>query len=172
MIGYGLITNSQIKKNINYRWKKFFIDFHFSNKFHPKLIPHISNWCPPFLFNTANRNLVPREPGIYLFFVRPDLQIFNEQSYIMYVGYSMNLYNRYGDYLTTYKNSDEPNLFDRRLMLNVWENNLYYTFINLNGLTEANIQRIEEKIIDSLVPPINRDFANAIIKQQVRLNRT
>ncbi|MBK7649444.1 MAG: hypothetical protein IPJ20_00070 [Flammeovirgaceae bacterium] len=89
----------------------------------------------------------------------------------MYVGYSMNLFNRYGDYLTKYKNSDEPNYFERRLMLNVWEDKLYYTYLNLKGHTENKIQKIEEKIIDSLVPPINRDFANAVIKQQVRLNR-
>ena len=172
MSGFGLYTNKQLKNNINLRWRQYFIDFTLSNKYHPQIAGHLATWQPPFLFNAANRINVPNQAGIYLFFIKPNVQIYPEQSFIMYVGYSMNLFNRYYDYLTTYKNSDEPNYFERRLMLNAWEDVLYYTFINLNGQTEAAIQKIEDKIIDSLVPPINRDFAHGTIKQQVRINRT
>jgi hypothetical protein len=171
MTSFGLVTNKQIKKDINYRWRSYFIEFQLTKKYYPKVSAYIANWQTPFLFNAANRSRVPHVPGIYLFFVKPNVQMHSEQSFILYVGYSMNLYNRYGDYLTTYKNSDEPNYFERRLMLNAWEDILQYTFINLTGYSEKQIQKIEDQIIDSLVPPINRDFAHATIKQQVRLNR-
>jgi hypothetical protein len=171
MSGFGLYTNKQLKKRRDLRWRNCFLDFSLTNKFHPQIAPHLANWVAPFSFNAANRATVPNDPGIYLFFIKPNVQIYPEQSYIMYVGYSMNLYNRYGDYLNTYKNSDEPNHFERRLMLNAWEDELHYTYFTLVGYSLKQIQAIEDKIIDSLVPPINRDFANAIIKQQVRINR-
>lgn len=171
MAGFGLYTNKQLKKDVNLRWNRYFVDFTLTSKFHSQIAAHLATWHPPFLFSTSNRINVPHSPGIYLFFVKPNLQIHAEQSFIMYVGYSMDLHTRYGDYLTTYKNSDEPNYFERRVMLNVWEDILHYTFINLNGHTKKQIESIEDKIIDSLVPPINRDFANAVIKQQVRINR-
>lgn len=172
MSGFALVTNKQIKKDVSHRWRKYFVDFTFTKKFHPSIAAHLLNWSVPQLFTAANKAHVPKLPGIYLFFVKPNPQIYPEQSYIMYVGYSMNLFKRYGDYLTTYKNSDEPNYFERRLMLNAWEDCLFYTYIELQNMSEADIQNIEEKIIDSIVPPINRDFANAKIKQQVRLNRS
>ncbi|MCF8368072.1 MAG: hypothetical protein K9G76_03460 [Bacteroidales bacterium] len=171
MLGFGLYTNKGIKRDKKLRWRNYFIDFTLTNKYYPQLIGNINNWSNPFPFNQANRNSVPPSPGIYIFFVKPNLQIHPEQSFIMYVGYSMNLYNRYGDYLTTYKNSDEPNYFERRLMLNAWESVLQYSFLDLAGYTEKQITKLETKIIDALVPPINRDFAHATIKQQVRLNR-
>lgn len=171
MAGFGLYTNTQIKRDKNLRWRKFFIDFTLTNKYHGSIAAHLATWVPSFPFNAANRVIVPNNPGIYLFFVKPNPIVYPEQSFVMYVGMAMNLFNRYGDYLTTYKNSDEPNYFERRIMLNVWEDQLYYTFIDLSGLTEKQIKKIEDKIIDSLVPPINRRFAHATIKQQVRLNR-
>jgi hypothetical protein len=171
MSGFGLYTNYQLKKRRDLRWRNYFLDFSLTNKFHPQIAAHLANWVASFSFNAANRELVPKDPGIYLFFVKPNIQMYPEQSFIMYVGYSMNLYDRYGDYLYTYKNSDEPNHFERRLMLHAWENELQYTYFTLIGYTEKQIQAIEDKIIDSLVPPINRDFAHAIIKQQVRINR-
>lgn len=171
MPGFALYTNKQIKKDLTFRWFKYFVDFTLTNKFHPKISTHLLKWHKPFEFNKVNRALVPKLPGIYLFFVKPKAQIFVEQSYVMYVGYSMNLWDRYYNYLHTYKNSEEPNYFERRVMLNLYEDVLFYTFIELDTLTETQIERLEEKIIDSLVPPINRDFATAIIKQQIRLNR-
>lgn len=171
MSGFTLITNKQIKKEIDRRWFKYFVDFTMTKKSHPVIAKYISSWSLPVQFNRFNRSSIPRKPGIYLFFVKPPQQIFSEQSYILYVGYSMNLFNRYGDYLYTYKNSDEPNYFERRVMLNAYENVLFYAYLDLNNLTEVEIQEVEDHIIDSIVPPINRDFANAVIKQQVRLNR-
>ena len=171
MSGFTLATNRQIKKDISHRWKRYFIDFTLTKKYHPSILSYLSNWQTPFLFFFFYRTMVPASPGIYLFYVKPNPQIYIEQSFIMYVGYSMNLYKRYGDYLGTYKNSDEPNYYERRVMLNVWEDCLYYTFIELKNKTEKEIKEIEDKIIDSLVPCINRDFANAVIKQQVRINR-
>jgi hypothetical protein len=171
MAGLGLYTNKKIKNDRNLRWRSYFIDFHLTNKFHPKIAAHVATWQPSFQFNAENRATVPNVPGIYLFFVKPSVQVYPEQSFILYVGRSMNLYNRYGDYLTTYKNSDEPNHLERRLMLNAWEAELQYTYFTLAGYTEIQVEKIEKQIIDSLVPPINRSFANATIKQQVRINR-
>jgi hypothetical protein len=170
-MSFGLYTNKQIKKDRHFRWYKFFIDFTLTKKYHPKISSYISSWTTPVLFNSINRATVPNEPGIYLFFTKPDSHVYLEQSFILYVGMSMNLYSRYGDYLTTYKNSDEPNYFDRRVMLNVWEDCLYYSFIELKGKTEKEVKEIEDMIIDSIVPPINRKFAHATIKEQVRIYR-
>ena len=167
----GLLTNKQLKKDPSKRWFKYFIDFSLTKQDYASLSIHLNSWSKAFNFTKTNRLKVPKVPGIYLFYVKPDVQIHVEQSYILYIGYSMNLYNRYGDYLNTYKNSDEPNYIERRIMLNVWEEDLYYTFIELTKLTEVEIQAIEEKMIDATVPPVNRKFVNAVIKQQVRLYR-
>lgn len=171
MSGFVLKSNAKIKNDRSLRWMKYFIDFTLTQKYQADLQAYSGQWVPPFLFTNTARKHVPNTPGIYLFFIKPNYQVYPEQSFIAYVGYSMNLQSRYEDYLYKYKNSDEPNYYERRLMLNVWEDCLFYTYIPLAGLTEKQIKLLEDKIIDSLVPPINRDFANAIIKQQVRLNR-
>lgn len=81
----------------------------------------------------------------------------------------MNLHSRYGDYLNKYKKSDEINYFERRVMLNTWEDELYYTYIELPGYRRDAVAAIEEILIDCLVPPINLEFTTAYIQEQVRL---
>jgi len=121
-------------------------------------------------FNSHNKRHVPSDQaGIYIFFVKPNFQFFSEQSFIMYIGYTMNLKSRYDDYLK-YKNSDEPNLLYKRMMLNIWEETLYYSFASLNKAREE-VKQIETEMISSVVPPINKEFLDAYVKQQVDLYR-
>ena len=48
----------------------------------------------------------------------------------------MNLQSRYEDYLQ-YQNSDNPNLLYKRIMLNIWEDYLYYSYVVINGDEET-----------------------------------
>lgn len=170
MSGCSLYSNKRIKKEKHLRWQSFFVDFGLTMKYKADVNPYCTNWSSPFLFTKQGRQGVPKNPGIYIFFVVPSYQIHHTQSFALYVGYSMNLFNRYYDYIC-YKRSDEPNHLERRMMLNIWEDCLYYSYVSMPGMTEKDIQTTEEKIIDALVPPINRDFINATIKEQVRIYR-
>lgn len=167
---FSLYTNKYIKKDPGFRWWSFFIDFTLTNQHASSLATHLSNWSTPFIFSQKARKNVPKTPGIYIFYVQPSIQLHPAQSFVLYIGYSMNLWNRYYDYIV-YKRSEEPNYIDRRIMLNVWEKNLYYSYISLPGFTEDQVLEIEQKLYNSLVPPINRSFTQATVKEQVRLNR-
>lgn len=170
MSGYSLFSNKRIKKEKHLRWRSYFIDFGLTMRFRPDISGHCANWSQPFIFTKQGRQNVPKVPGIYIFFVVPTYQVHYTQSFTLYVGYSMNLFTRYYDYIK-YKRSDEPNHIERRMMLNIWEDCLYYSYIPMPGVTEDDVQATEGKIIDALVPPINLDFINATVKQQVRLYR-
>lgn len=170
MSGYSLYSNRRLKKDKQFRWRSFFIDFGLTMKFQADVTAYCSNWSQPFIFTKQARQNVPEIPGIYIFFVVPSYQVHHTQSFTLYVGHSMNLFNRYYDYLQ-YKKSDEPNHIERRMMLNIWEDCLHYSYIPMPGMSKSDVEATEEKIIDALVPPVNIDFINATIKQQVRLYR-
>lgn len=170
MAGISLYSNKYIKKDPHFRWKKFYIDFDLTNKYKAALSPFINSWSAPVLFYKTPRKTIPKIPGVYIFYVQPDTQLHFSQSFVLYIGYTMNLWDRYYNYIQ-YKRSEEPNYIERRIMLNVWEKNLYYSYIPLPGFTQQQVEDIEKKLYDALTPPINRIFAHALIKQQVRLNR-
>lgn len=170
MAGFSLYSNKHLMWDPGFRWLRFYIDFDLTNQYQAALSPYLNSWSTPVLFATTPRKTIPKVPGVYIFFVKPDTQLHFTQSYVLYIGYSMNLWDRYYNYIQ-YKKSEEPNYIERRTMLNVWKKTLYYSYIPLPGHTRAQVEEIEQKLYNALAPPINRIFTHATIKQQVRLKR-
>lgn len=160
----------ELVKNTALRYWTICLNFDHSNRFSGNLKKLKLKWSKPKPFKRPNKRYSPiNKPGIYLFFIKPKFKLHSEHSYIMYIGYTMNLQSRYEDYLQ-YQNSDSPNLLYKRIMLNIWEDYLYYSYVVING-DEETIKGIEKMMISSVVPPINKEFLDAEVKKEVDLYR-
>lgn len=104
--------------------------------------------------------------GIYFFILKnkvlPDLS-----TQIMYIGRArntehQNLRKRCREYFTKYYQSyyERPHI---HIMLKNWADHLYLNFIELTDNDE--IDSLEEKLINSIVPPFNHDIPNTQIKK-------
>ena len=110
---------------------------------------------------------VPNDKGgIYFFILKNDV-LPTLSSHIMYIGRAhltngQNLRKRCREYFTKYyrNHTARPHIYT---MLNNWSNHLYLNFIELTDNTE--IDAIEEKLINNIVPPFNHDIPSTTIRQ-------
>lgn len=162
------LTNEIILKNVENQWRKFCLDTSIWSS-ETKIIHKLKfNW-QEVKFKKENIDKIPESKGIYLFVVKPiKLQYSNDnQTYIMYVGSTKNLKNRFLNYFQ-YKNCTEPSDQLKRIMVLIWENYLYFNYQNVD-VTEKKLIDIEFDLIDTLIPPMNNRFRAKIIKQSVKL---
>ena len=111
-------------------------------------------------------NLPTNKGGIYFFILKNDiLPILS--SHIMYVGRAhltqhQNLRKRCREYFTKYyqNHKERPHI---HAMLNNWCKNLYLYFIELTDNDE--IDEIERKLINNLIPPFNHDIPHVDLKR-------
>ena len=83
-------------------------------------------------FESANRNQVPEERGIYAFVVKRKNLHFPPHGYIMYIGITghqaaqRNLRKRFKEYLKEQNKNKRPRV---HFMLNKYENDLYFLYV-------------------------------------------
>ncbi|WP_152632542.1 GIY-YIG nuclease family protein [Aliarcobacter butzleri] len=104
--------------------------------------------------------------GIYFFTLKNNI-LPNLSTQIMYIGRAkntahQNLRKRCREYFTKYYHDyhDRPHI---HVMLKNWKDHLYLNFIELTDNDE--IDMLEKKLINSMVPPFNHDIPNTEIKQ-------
>ena len=116
-----------------------------------------------------NENIIdlPNDKGgIYFFILKNDV-LPNLSSHIMYIGRahntkSQNLRKRCSVYFNQYykNHTKRPHI---HAMLNKWSNHLYLYFIELTDNDEIN--EIEEKLINNIIPPFNHDIPHTELKR-------
>lgn len=103
------------------------------------------------------RNLVPDEPGVYVFVVKPDLFGFAATSGLLYVGKAKSLYDRVGHYMSEinkrHSSTRRPHIWR---MVNVWNGHLRYHFTTTATVSDA--EDLEERMLDALLPYFNKEF--------------
>lgn len=104
--------------------------------------------------------------GIYFFILKNDV-LPDLSSHIMYIGRAhlsdgQNLRKRCREYFTKYYRNhiERPHIYT---MLNNWTQYLYLYFIELTDNTEIDL--IEEKLINNIIPPFNHDIPSTTIRQ-------
>lgn len=117
-------------------------------------------------FAEGNAVSIPKTRGIYCFVVKCNSELVPSHGYIMYVGITGNenkrtLRDRYREYVREMVRAKRYNI---HYMLNMWENHLYFNFIEVHD-TSVDLSKIERNLISALFPPYNTtDFLGDLRK--------
>lgn len=163
----------EIKKNRNLRWKTFNLDFDIWNLPTILNINRFSSWTEIKYSESALTTLLPLkgQEGIYMFVAKPDISASIHHSYILYVGETNNIYQRFEQYLK-YKNSSHPSDQKKRQMTIIWEKHLYFYYFITNYGNTKDREKEEYDLIDTIVPPMNDKFRSEILKANLKsINR-
>lgn len=112
-------------------------------------------------FNLDNKELIPKERGVYTFVIKHDNALFPGHGYIAYIGLTgdrneRTLRIRYSDYLRDQKRPKRVNIYE---LLNKWKDDIYFSYAVIPD-KQISLSDIETKLLDSLVPPFNKkDFS-------------
>ncbi|WP_368211518.1 hypothetical protein [Aeromonas sp. s10] len=111
------------------------------------------------------RSSVPKQPGVYVFIVRPKLFGLFQTSGLLYVGKATNLYERVGAYISEvnkrHSMSNRPHIWR---MLNVWNGHLHYIYTTTP--TVADAENLEERMLEALLPYFNKEFPAETSRRQ------
>ena len=120
-------------------------------------------------FESNNANKIPTQKGIYAFFIEPRIGNFPSHGYLIYLGQTghksgRDLRKRFRDYLYDKK---RPKRRRVHLMLNTWENYLYFYYAEIDP-SEMDLKQLEQMLLDTFTPPfVERGYSaevGAIIK--------
>ena len=123
--------------------------------------PHKLDW-KRVPFKPESRELVPKEPGIYVFTTELLNSALPPHGYILYVGITgdgeskSNLRVRYGQYENKLKNDDGRTAVF--YMMDNWRDDLVFNYVPIpdDGI---DLGQIEADFINAVMPPVNkRDF--------------
>ncbi len=106
---------------------------------------------------SAKVGQIPDAPGIYTLILKPGIADHPACSYLMYVGKTNSLRNRFRDYLTSEKlATGRPRIF---IFLNLYDGFIcfYYTPVNMNAL-----DIVEDALTDAYQPPLNTEVKGTI----------
>jgi excinuclease UvrABC nuclease subunit len=123
-------------------------------------------------FVESNKNRIPNCPGIYCFFVKPNIAGFQDNSYLMYIGKagdnsSNTLQKRFMQYFYLQKTNKRPKL---QWMLNKWKDHLYFNYFKVTD-RRFNLGKIEENLNDAFLPPYNENDYSTEVKQTIKVLR-
>lgn len=143
------------------------IDSNYINSFFDRLnmssIKYFNNDCSGI--NEEISNLPNNKGGIYFFILKNDV-LPNLSSHIMYIGRArntehQNLRKRCREYYNRYYNNprERGHIYT---MLRSWDKHLHLYYIELDDNDE--IDSIEKKLINNILPPFNHDIPSATIR--------
>lgn len=115
-------------------------------------------------FPPANLSVLPKSPGVYVFFLHPDLFGLARPSALMYVGKATSLRSRISAYLgeidSRFVDTKRPYVWR---MLNVWHGYLKYLYTTTPTVSDAEV--LENEMLEALIPPANREIPGEIGKK-------
>ena len=123
-------------------------------------------------FERGNANQIPTMKGIYAFFIEPRIAQFPTHGYLAYIGQAgyeseRNLRKRFGDYLSEKTKPKRPLV---NFMLNTWENHLYFYYTEVDP-TQTDLRQLEQKLLDTFMPPFSLDGYSAEIGKMEKIAR-
>jgi len=163
------LTNQQILDTHLYRWPRICIHPDIWNI--PKILPNyqFTQWQEvKFEKNSIPLiNHLEGQEGIYMFIARPNSLPNSNHSFIMYIGETGNIKQRFEKYFT-YKSTKHPSDQLKRRMVLVWKDYLYFQYITTNFGNRAARETLEYDLIDTIVPPMNDLFRSKILKSHLK----
>jgi hypothetical protein len=126
---------------------------------HPELwsIPEINDYFIDKVWTQTrfiedNIEVIPPEPGIYMFVAQPRLAHLVDHSYIFYIGKATSLKRRYRDYIKEKHCKLKHNRKEVVKFLNHLERSLMFHYVTL---PLAEIAKAEAYLKDNIDPPAN-----------------
>lgn len=119
-----------------------------------------------YKFTRANLLKIDKQRGVYCFVIQPSVQHFFETRYLLYIGKTnRELYARYGEYLKEQEGltKSRPKV---KAMLDKYKSCLFYYFTPLK--TEAMVNEVEDKLINTWMPQINVQIPLTRIKPEFK----
>lgn len=111
------------------------------------------------------RSVVPDQPGVYVFVVRPSLFGLQQSSGLLYVGKAKSLYSRIGAYMSEVNKrhslTTRPHIWR---MVNVWNGHLHYLYTTTP--TVADAEDLEDRMLEALLPYFNKEFPAETSRRQ------
>lgn len=132
---------------------------------------------PPFLtwrrvrFSRTSQRRIPNKSGLYAFVTGSRNRQLPRFGYVMYVGQTgaksgRGLYGRFGDYLQWVKGEKRPLV---RAMFEKLNGTLDFHFAIVQPSEVGNLESIETKLLDTLIPPCNEIGFSAEIAHAVKV---
>jgi hypothetical protein len=112
--------------------------------------------------------------GIYMFFLEPNHTFTPEIRHLMYIGRvkagttNFNFYKRFDNYKNAIGNKNERR--NIQLLTNLWPDHTYVYFYDFTGLTDVQIEAIENTLINKIIPPLNNQFSGKARQAQQLYN--
>lgn len=130
--------------------------------------PRPLNWTK-ISFESANRNQVPKQRGIYAFTLEVSNHNLPGHAYILYVGQAGHdsggdLHKRYAQYLaeTKRQNARKKIIY----MMTMWKGDLNFNFVEIPD-RRINLKKLESSLLTALIPPANTKDFDADIQDAV-----
>lgn len=103
-----------------------------------------------------------------MFVLEMEINQLARQEFILYVGETAKLGQRFKQYFA-YKNSTHPSDQNKRRMVLLWEDLLYFKFVPTTFIDKNVRESAEYDLIDHLMPPINDRFRSSVTKARTKL---
>lgn len=164
-------TREQILANISNRWPKFCLDSEIWNLELTCGYNPMEDWLN-IKFDKGNipyfidKDLDGQE-GIYMFVLKPENRINKNHTFILYIGETSNLKQRFESYFN-YENTDNPSDQLKRKMIVLWKDYLHFYYIKTDYGSKRLREQLEYDLIDKLVPPINDKFRSKALKAHIK----
>ncbi len=109
----------------------------------------------------ADRDQIPRGSGVYTLITVPDVANHPACSYVMYVGQTVSLWRRFGEYLNKERRSDgRPKVFR---YLNMYSDHVWFSYTVVDDMM---LDKVEDGLRSAYIPPLNDEFKgelNAVV---------
>ena len=107
----------------------------------------------------AERGTIPEESGIYTLLVQPGIAEHIACSYLMYVGQTVSLKDRFGRYLTTERRAaGRPKIFR---LLNIYSEYVWFCYTVLD---KVFLDAVENELMKAYYPPCNDQYPVEVSK--------
>ncbi len=107
----------------------------------------------------SERADIPDAPGIYSLIAASAVAAHPSASYLMYVGRTVSLRRRFGEYLTTERRiTGRPKVYR---VLHLYSDYLWFAYTYVD---HSDLEQVEKGIRDALLPPLNDQFSAEINK--------
>ena len=157
-------TANEIRDKFEYRWPRMCIDQRFWSLRKRINCNPLANW-QEVKFERANFNALDHlvdQQGIYIFVAKPPVKAIVDHSYIVYVGETKNISQRFKTYFS-YARSSQPSDQMRRRMVIVWADCLYFNYYLTQGWKKSRRTGFENYLIDSIAPPLNTEIRSRLL---------
>lgn len=169
------MSNDEILAAIHHRHPRICLNLDLMRQIPINFPNHTNLQWNQINFSRTNQSSLNESQGIYIFSVNAydvtPAPSFLGGHIILYIGQTVNLRQRFGQYLG-YRNSKKTADQQKRVMTLIWGNDLMFNYAETDYLTQEQLDDLEYDLIDSIQPPFCYKYRSELIQGYRSINRT